>query len=48
MMEKEQFTLRVSSEIANKLREIAMSLDVSTTQVIVDILKEKLKIKQLA
>jgi predicted transcriptional regulator len=43
--EKEQFTLRVSSEIANKLREIAMAYDKSTTQVIVDILKEKLKTK---
>lgn len=43
-MEKEQFTLRVSSEIANKLRQLAMALDVSTTQVIVDILKEKLKL----
>ena len=42
---KEQFTLRLPVEIANKLREIAMALDVSTTQVIVDILKKALKIK---
>jgi len=43
--EKEKFTLRVPVELANKLREIAMALDVSTTQVIVDILKKALKIK---
>ena len=43
--EKEQFTLQIPVELANKLREVAMALDVSTTQVIVDILKKELKIK---
>ena len=43
--EKEQFTLRLPVEIANKLREIAMALDVSVTQFIVDVLKKELKIK---
>ena len=43
--EKEQFTLRVPVELANKLREVAMALDVSTTKVIIAVLKKALKIK---
>ena len=46
--EKELFTLRLSVEIANKLREIAMKKNISTTRYIVDVLKKELKIKLLS
>jgi len=43
--EKERFQIYINVDIANKIREAAMTKDVSVTQFIVDVLKKELKIK---
>lgn len=43
--DKERLQINVPVHLADKLREIAMALDVSLTQLVVNIIKEKLKIK---